>query len=254
MHDKGEQSQVTIEIAGMGLRKIRIANLPPEFSGCMLKANLAKYGEVRAITEEQGVKWNMDNTDAPQTPPAIHLTITGNRVLVSYEGQPATCYGCNATEHQYHDCPRRKRVAPDDTPPAPTILAYIVFQQDRITRITEAQQALEKQHEPSIFSTLAINLSLSKILKSRSMMFVPAWNGRRRLLAVRLFCRSCAQAGMFFRVPLPPPTAVRPPHRTENEACCVYLNAAVKQPSVRSRPQQNVTLQRPLRQKTALAR
>ena len=28
-------------------------------------------------------------------------------------------------------------------------------------------------------------------------------------------------------VPLPPPTAVRPPHRTQNEACCVLKNAAV---------------------------
>ena len=58
----------------------------------------------------------------------------------------------------------------------------------------------------------------------------------RRPVAVRLFCRSCAQAGMFFRVPLPPPTAVRPPHRTENEARCVFKNAAVKQPSVLSLP------------------
>jgi len=63
-----------------------------------------------------------------------------------------------------------------------------------------------------------------------------AWNGRRRLVAVRLFRRSYAQAGMFTRVPLPPPTAVRPPHRTENEACCVWRNAAVKQPSVRWLP------------------
>jgi len=37
-------------------------------------------------------------------------------------------------------------------------------------------------------------------------------------------------------VPLPPPTALRPPHRTENEACCVLKNAVVKQPSVRSLP------------------
>jgi hypothetical protein len=36
---------------------------------------------------------------------------------------------------------------------------------------------------------------------------------------------------MFFRVPLPPPTAVRPPYRTENEGCCVWKNAMVKQPS-----------------------
>jgi hypothetical protein len=53
---------------------------------------------------------------------------------------------------------------------------------------------------------------------------------------VRYFRRSCAQAGMFTRVPLSPPTAVRPPHRTENEACYVWKNASVKQPSVRSLP------------------
>jgi len=40
MHDNGEFSQVTTEIAGIGIRKIRIANLPPEVSDCMMKANL----------------------------------------------------------------------------------------------------------------------------------------------------------------------------------------------------------------------
>ena len=68
------------------------------------------------------------------------------------------------------------------------------------------------------------------------MICALAWNNRRRLLAVRLFFRSFAQAGMFSCVPLPPATAVRPPHRTQNEACCVWKTAAVKQPSVRSLP------------------
>ena len=76
-------------------------------------------------------------------------------------------------------------------------------------------------YSAGLSSTSVINLSLSKILKSGSMTFALAWNGRRRPMAVRLFSPLCAQAGMFFRVPLPPPTAVRPPHRTENEACCV---------------------------------
>ena len=123
------------------------------------------------------------------------------------------------------------------------------------------QMLINQLYSAGLFSTLAINLSLSKILKSRTMTFALAWNGRRRPVAVRLFCRSCAQAGMFFRVPLPPPTAVRPPHRTENEACCVYLNAAVKQPSVRSLPFKTersitaaATAVSPLRQKTARAR
>ena len=72
-----------------------------------------------------------------------------------------------------------------------------------------------------LFSTSVINLSLSKILKSRSMRCALTWNIRQTLVAVKFLCRYCAQAGMFFRVPLPP-------HRPENEACCVWKNAAVK--------------------------
>jgi hypothetical protein len=57
--------------------------------------------------------------------------------------------GATPRSTKYHDCPLTKRVAPDDTSPAPTS-ADIVSQQERITRITETQQALEKQHEPNI--------------------------------------------------------------------------------------------------------
>jgi hypothetical protein len=42
------------------------------------------------------------------------------------------------------------------------------------------------------------------------------------------------QEGKFFRVALPPPTAERPPHRPENEASCVWKNAAMKEPPVLS--------------------
>ena len=99
-----------------------------------------------------------------------------------------------------------------------------------------SQMLINQLYGAGIFSTSFINVSLSKIMKSRSMICALAWNGRRKLVAVQLFCRSCAQAGMFTRVPLPPPTAVRLPHRPENETCCVWKNAAVKQPSVRSLP------------------
>jgi hypothetical protein len=50
-------------------------------------------------------------------------------------------------------------------------------------------------YSAGLSSTSVINLSLSEILKSRSMTFVLAWKDRRRPLAVRLFCRSCVQAG-----------------------------------------------------------
>ena len=43
-------------------------------------------------------------------------------------------------------------------------------------------------------------------------------------------------ASRYVRVPLPPLTALRPLHHAENEAYCVWKNAAVKQQSVHSLP------------------
>jgi hypothetical protein len=40
------------------------------------------------------------------------MTIAGNRVLVSYGGQPTICYGCGVTVYLYLVCPRRRKVAP----------------------------------------------------------------------------------------------------------------------------------------------
>jgi len=38
------------------------------------------------------------------------LLIAGHdtRTLISYDGQPPTCYRCNAIGHQQQDCPRRR--------------------------------------------------------------------------------------------------------------------------------------------------
>jgi hypothetical protein len=41
-HDTGELSQVHISIAGMGIRKFRIANLPPEVPDRTIRENMAK--------------------------------------------------------------------------------------------------------------------------------------------------------------------------------------------------------------------
>ena len=36
------------------------------------------------------------------------LTVDGHRALLSYEGQPATCYGCGDIGHLYPTCPKHR--------------------------------------------------------------------------------------------------------------------------------------------------
>ena len=54
-HETGEISIVRVDIAGMGLRKIRITNLPSEVTDKTLRDMMSKYGDVKDATEE---KWS----------------------------------------------------------------------------------------------------------------------------------------------------------------------------------------------------
>jgi hypothetical protein len=51
-HSNGEISQVQIEMAGLGTKRIRIANLPPEIPEGPLRTALAQYGDIKSIQEE----------------------------------------------------------------------------------------------------------------------------------------------------------------------------------------------------------
>jgi hypothetical protein len=51
-HETGELSIVHIEWAGMGVRRIRLANLPPEVTDRMIRGALSPYGEVTEIHED----------------------------------------------------------------------------------------------------------------------------------------------------------------------------------------------------------
>ena len=55
-HETGELSQVNIWIAWMGIRKVRIANLPSEVPDRTIRDNLSKYGEMKDIKEELWTK------------------------------------------------------------------------------------------------------------------------------------------------------------------------------------------------------
>jgi len=35
-----------------------------------------------------------------------HIKIEGHHALITYEGQPMTCFRCNEQGHQQHECPR----------------------------------------------------------------------------------------------------------------------------------------------------
>jgi len=53
-HDNGELSIVQLELAGIGIRRIRIANLPPELPGRIIRETLSTYGDVTEIVKKHG--------------------------------------------------------------------------------------------------------------------------------------------------------------------------------------------------------
>jgi len=78
----------------MGMRRVRLANLPPEVPDRVLRDMLTKYGEVKDISGElwsraywypasKGIR--MVELSLKQHIPS-RLLIEGNRALISYEG------------------------------------------------------------------------------------------------------------------------------------------------------------------------
>jgi len=52
-HDNGEIYIVKLELAGMGVRRVRVANIPPEVKEPDFCDAMSKYGNVKDIQEEQ---------------------------------------------------------------------------------------------------------------------------------------------------------------------------------------------------------
>ena len=90
----GEVSVVHLEVAGVGMRRIRIAILPPEVTEGSIRPALISYGEIVSIQDEiwpkayrykvlNGVKVIMMNL-AEHLP--SQMNIAGHRALPSYDG------------------------------------------------------------------------------------------------------------------------------------------------------------------------
>ena len=116
-HTNGVISTVRVEIAGLGTRRVRIANLPPETPEKVIRTIMGRYGEVKDVQAETWARfyrYKVANgirivvmTLAKHIP--SNITIAGHRALVSYEGQPMTCYRCQETGHFHYACPMRQR-------------------------------------------------------------------------------------------------------------------------------------------------
>jgi hypothetical protein len=122
----------------MGIRKVRIANLPPEVSDSVITKALTKYGEIKDITKEKwsriyrypisnGIK--LVTMNLREHIPS-YMSIGNTKVMMSYEGQLVTCYGCNSVGHQFIDCPQRKYRGQRTQPTGTITWSDIVQQQN----------------------------------------------------------------------------------------------------------------------------
>ena len=113
-HHNGVLSIVNIAMAGMGTKRVRIANLPPEVNEHVIRTALTPFGTVMAVTEEMWPKtyrYNVPNGVRQVTitlTQHIHsqLKVDGHRALLSCEGQTAICYWCGDIGHLYPTCPK----------------------------------------------------------------------------------------------------------------------------------------------------
>jgi len=114
-YPNGKLSIVNKDMAGMGTKRIRVANLPPEVSNDTLHKSLSSFRKVLNIHAEMWSKvyrYPMLNgvrqvaMHLTRHLPS-HLTFAGHRVLLSYKGQPDICYGCGEIGHLYQVSPER---------------------------------------------------------------------------------------------------------------------------------------------------
>jgi hypothetical protein len=107
---------------GLGLRKVRITNLPPEVSDRNIRMSHRQFGEIRDIQSDNwsnNYRYPVSNGIRITTMNLVqhipsHLIVAGHRTLISYEGQPTTCFGCNEIGRLYQVCPNRRRTGAMD--------------------------------------------------------------------------------------------------------------------------------------------
>ena len=103
-----------IAMAGMGTKRVRLANLPPETPDEAVSFAFSQYGEIKEMQREVWSKAYRYKVFIGVRIIVIiltkhipsHIMIAGHRVLVSYEGQPTIRYGCGETDISTTFAPR----------------------------------------------------------------------------------------------------------------------------------------------------
>ena len=102
----------------MGTKKLRLASLPPYVKENDIRVCMSRYGEVKRIRDDgwtYAYRYKVYNgiriveMKLKQHLPS-HMSIAGNDAIISYDGQPPTCYRCNEKGHQQLECPGIKRL------------------------------------------------------------------------------------------------------------------------------------------------
>lgn len=90
-------------------------------------------------------------------------------MLISSEGQPVTCYWCNAPGHQFQECPDRKRPRPSTTATAHKTWADVVTERPDLQRDTEEPRQMDVDKETLVETGCDVrDLTPSEISRTRS--------------------------------------------------------------------------------------
>ncbi|KAK3909280.1 Transposon TX1 uncharacterized 149 kDa protein [Frankliniella fusca] len=115
VYEDGSKRKVTLSCAGMGLRYVRVRNLPLEAGEEELKKILSEYGRVlECVREQYGPKSVFPGVLTGVRVARMqlrrhvpnYLRVANCEVYVEYVGQPRTCQRCGSTGHLRAACTR----------------------------------------------------------------------------------------------------------------------------------------------------
>jgi len=99
------------------MRRVRVGSLPPEVEDKSLKVALYAFGEFRDIQREiwpNAYRCRVSEGSRMVSMSVVkyihsYVVVEGYRALISYEGQPTTCYSSNVPGHLQTTSLHRRR-------------------------------------------------------------------------------------------------------------------------------------------------